>query len=78
MTDTEGPMTETPSDAARELWVLCYLHDWDPPREDGTQPVYPEVSQIFQTETEAHAAQQSKSNPEKYGNYILDSRNFVG
>jgi len=45
----------------QELWVLTYLHDWDP---DGK--VYPEVSAIYNSWHEAEKARLAKISPEKY------------
>ena len=50
-----------------ELWVLLYLHDWDPVDPvTKVQPVYPEVSGIYDTWEEAALALLSKAQPGQY------------
>lgn len=50
----------------KELWALCYLHDWDPVDEDGVQPVYPEIHRVYLTWEEAERSRKSKIRPERY------------
>ena len=37
------------------LYALCYLHDWDPKREDGSQPIYPQIHALYHSWKEAEA-----------------------
>lgn len=54
-------------EAESELWVVCYLHNWDPAHSvTGLQPVYPEVHSIHKTWKEAEAERASKINPNQY------------
>jgi hypothetical protein len=48
-------------EANTELWVVTYLHDWDP-----NGKVYPEVHCIYERWQDAEAARKSMGNPEKY------------
>jgi hypothetical protein len=51
----------------QELWVVCYLHDWDPVDPvTGVQPVYPEVHSIHNTWQEAETERATRLLPEKY------------
>lgn len=44
-----------------ELWALCYLHDWDPPKEgqehrwEPGKNVFPEIHAFYRTWQEAEA-----------------------
>lgn len=53
-------------DCSRPAWVLLYLHDWDPKREDGSQPIYPEIHGIYESEKIALDNQREMINPDKY------------
>ena len=71
-TDADGAGTEAetrevlPQVYRAPMWALLYLHDWDPPREDRAQPVWPEIHRVYETEAEAWAARNSKISPERY------------
>jgi hypothetical protein len=50
-----------------ELWVVCYLHDWDPVDPvTGVQPVRPEVHSVHESWKEAENERASRISPEKY------------
>ena len=61
-----------PQAVAEELWALCYLHDWDPPREgqehrwEPGKNVFPEVHAFYHSWQEADAIRSYMSTPEKY------------
>lgn len=57
---------QSTSPGGAEEWALLYLHDWDPKKEDGSQPVYPEIHGVYQSDQEAQMARLSKTNPHKY------------
>jgi hypothetical protein len=46
-------------DFDRPVWVLLYLHDWDDPRPDGSQPIYPEIHGVYADEKTALANQRA-------------------
>ena len=52
-------MSDRPEDFVYDfdhpVWVLLYLHDWDPKREDGSQPIYPEIRGVYADEQTANA-----------------------
>ena len=51
----------------KELWVLTYLHNWDPVDPvTKVQPVYPEVSGIYDTWQEAEKDRLTKIRPAQY------------
>lgn len=59
-----------------EVWVLLYLHDWDPVREDGSQPIYPECHGFYETWQEAEAMKKLKIHPERY--WVRRANNRTG
>ena len=61
-------MTAAPS----ELFALCYLNDWDPPKEgqehrwEPGKNVWPEIHALYHTWQEAEAVRRDMTNPDKY------------
>lgn len=55
-----------------ELWALCYLHDWDPPKEgqehrwEPGKNVFPAVHAFYHSGREAEAIRATMSEPDKY------------
>ena len=54
-----------------QIWCLCYLHDWDPPK-DGVQPVYPQIHAYYSTWQDAEAVKKDMTNSEKY--FVVSAR----
>lgn len=54
------------------LWALCYLHDWDAPKEgqvhkwEPGKNVFPQVHAVYDTWQEAEAIRRDMIDPEKY------------
>ncbi len=55
-----------------ELWALCYLHDWDPPKEgqehrwEPGKNVFPEIHAFYRTWQEAEAVKRDMGSASKY------------
>lgn len=58
--------------AAREMWAMLYLHDWDPPKEgqehrwEPGKNVFPQIHNVYETWQEAETLRKRMSTPEKY------------
>jgi len=71
-TGKQSLLVATPLAPAPELWALCYLHDWDPPKEgqahrwEPGKNVFPEVDDLYLTWQEAEAARNRKMERTKY------------
>ena len=57
---------------SEELWALCYLHDWDPPREgqehrwEPGKNIFPAVHAFYTSWQDAEAIRKDMTNPAKY------------
>lgn len=56
----------------KELWALCYLHDWDPPNEgqehrwEPGKNIFPEVHALYTSHRDAEAIRKDMIDPAKY------------